>query len=59
MDQAELMAQLWLIRTRNISPITYGLRQTKDQTIVDNVRESLLWGLSFDPVNIDDLNSPH
>ena len=31
------------------------MRQTIDQTAVDNVRESLLRDLSFDPVTIDDL----
>ncbi len=34
---------------------TDGMRQTIDQTAVDNVRESLLRDLSFDPVTIDDL----
>ena len=34
---------------------TDGMRQTIDQTVVDNVRESLLRDLSFDPVTIDDL----
>ena len=34
---------------------TNGMRQTIDQTAVDNVRESLLRDLSFDPVTIDDL----
>ena len=36
---------------------TDGIRQTIDQTAVDNVRESLLRDLSFDPVTIDDLIS--
>ena len=31
------------------------MRQTINQTAVDNVRESLLRDLSFDPVTIDDL----
>ena len=34
---------------------TDGMRQTTDQTAVDNVHESLLRDLSFDPVTIDDL----
>ena len=34
---------------------TDGMRQTIDQTAVDNVRESLLRDLSFDPLTIDDL----
>ena len=34
---------------------TDGMRQTIDQTAVDNVRVSLLRDLSFDPVTIDDL----
>ena len=34
---------------------TDGMRQTIDQTAVDNVRESLLRDLSFDPVTIEDL----
>ena len=34
---------------------TDGMRQTIDQAAVDNVRESLLRNLSFDPVTIDDL----
>ena len=106
MDQAEQVARLRLIRTRNIGLMTYGLlmrrygsatdavaaipamakrscrhislasltsvkaelemphsapewtdgmRQTIDQTAVDNVRESLLRDLSFDPLTIDDL----
>ena len=38
---------------------TDGMRQTIDQTAVDNVRESLLWDLSFDPVTIDDLIGWH
>ena len=33
------------------------MRQTIDQTAVNNVRESLLRDLSFDPVTIDDLIS--
>jgi len=32
-----------------------GMRQNIDQTAVDNVRETLLRDLSFDPVDIDDL----
>ena len=32
------------------------MRQTIDQTAVDNVRESLLRDLSFDLMTIDDLN---
>jgi predicted Rossmann fold nucleotide-binding protein DprA/Smf involved in DNA uptake len=35
------------------------MRQTIDQTADDNVRESLLRDLSFDPVNIDDLIGWH
>ena len=34
---------------------TDGMRQTIDQTALDNVRKSLLRDLSFDPVTIDDL----
>ena len=34
---------------------TDGMPQTINQTAVDNVRESLLRDLSFDPVTIDDL----
>ena len=33
---------------------TDGMRQTINQTAFDNVRESLLRDLSFDPVIIDD-----
>ena len=33
---------------------TDGMRQTIDQTAVDNLRDSLLRALSFDPVSIDD-----
>ena len=35
------------------------MRQTIDQTAVDNVRDSLLRDLSFDPVTIDDLMGWH
>jgi len=38
---------------------TDRLRQTIYQTAVDNVRESLLRDLSFDPVTIDDLIGWH
>ena len=33
---------------------TDGMRQTIDQRAADNVRESLLRDLSFDPVTVDD-----